>query len=109
MAVVTSLSWIYLLHELHLYFGVRSCTASDKKQHVRDITVIFVLHGAVYVAGWLQRKPDPVKGKILELIQVWAHAFRNEPQYKIIQDTLTILKVEGRLLTINTSHSEQYF
>lgn len=31
------------------------------------------------------------------LIQAWAHAFRNEPKYKVVQDTYQIMKVEGEL------------
>ncbi|ESO94559.1 hypothetical protein LOTGIDRAFT_118151, partial [Lottia gigantea] len=38
---------------------------------------------------------DPVKGKILELVQAWAHAFRNEPNYKVVQDTFHLMKMEG--------------
>ncbi|XP_070187544.1 hepatocyte growth factor-regulated tyrosine kinase substrate-like isoform X4 [Littorina saxatilis] len=40
-------------------------------------------------------RPEPVKGKILELIQMWAHAFRNEPSYKAVEDTYHLLKMEG--------------
>ncbi|XP_058417855.1 hepatocyte growth factor-regulated tyrosine kinase substrate isoform X3 [Diceros bicornis minor] len=36
-----------------------------------------------------------VRNKILYLIQAWAHAFRNEPKYKVVQDTYQIMKVEG--------------
>lgn len=36
-----------------------------------------------------------VRSKILYLIQAWAHAFRNEPKYKVVQDTYQIMKVEG--------------
>ncbi|XP_015282037.1 PREDICTED: hepatocyte growth factor-regulated tyrosine kinase substrate isoform X3 [Gekko japonicus] len=35
-----------------------------------------------------------VRNKILYLIQAWAHAFRNEPKYKVVQDTYQIMKVE---------------
>jgi hypothetical protein len=38
-----------------------------------------------------------VRNKILYLIQAWAHAFRNEPKYKVVQDTYQIMKVEGKL------------
>uniref|UniRef100_A0A1A8BCX6 Hepatocyte growth factor-regulated tyrosine kinase substrate n=2 Tax=Nothobranchius kadleci TaxID=1051664 RepID=A0A1A8BCX6_NOTKA len=38
-----------------------------------------------------------VKNKILYLIQAWAHAFRNEPKYKVVQDTYQIMKVEGHV------------
>lgn len=38
-----------------------------------------------------------VRNKILYLIQAWAHAFRNEPKYKVVQDTYQIMKVEGAL------------
>ncbi|XP_015254025.1 PREDICTED: hepatocyte growth factor-regulated tyrosine kinase substrate isoform X5 [Cyprinodon variegatus] len=41
-----------------------------------------------------QTEPN-VRNKILYLIQAWAHAFRNEPKYKVVQDTYQILKVEG--------------
>ncbi|BFZ17707.1 hypothetical protein BsWGS_20747 [Bradybaena similaris] len=40
-------------------------------------------------------RADPVKEKILELIQTWSHAFRNEPSYKAVEDTFHCLKVEG--------------
>lgn len=36
-----------------------------------------------------------MRSKILYLIQAWAHAFRNEPKYKVVQDTYQIMKVEG--------------
>ncbi|KAJ8384698.1 hypothetical protein AAFF_G00199040 [Aldrovandia affinis] len=41
-------------------------------------------------------EPD-VRNKILYLIQAWAHAFRNEPKYKVVQDTYQIMKVEGHV------------
>ena len=49
----------------------------------------------IFVIITLQKRPDPVKGKILELIQVWSHAFRNEASYKIVQDTFHLMKMEG--------------
>ena len=44
----------------------------------------------------LQTRQDPVKAKILELIQVWSHAFRNTPSYKIVQDTYQLMRMVGR-------------
>ncbi|XP_033335667.2 hepatocyte growth factor regulated tyrosine kinase substrate [Megalopta genalis] len=38
---------------------------------------------------------DNVKMKTLELIQAWAHAFRNSPKFRAVQDTLNIMKAEG--------------
>ena len=38
---------------------------------------------------------ENVRSKILELVQTWAFAFRNSPKYRIVQDTLNILKAEG--------------
>lgn len=43
----------------------------------------------------VKTRPPPVKEKILELIQVWSHAFRNEPSYKAVQDTFHLMKMEG--------------
>ncbi|GAB1609347.1 hepatocyte growth factor-regulated tyrosine kinase substrate-like isoform X4 [Argonauta hians] len=43
----------------------------------------------------VKTRPPPVKEKILELIQVWSHAFRNEPSYKAVQDTFQLMKMEG--------------
>ncbi|KAG9331345.1 hypothetical protein JZ751_019368 [Albula glossodonta] len=44
----------------------------------------------------LKKQTEPnVRNKILYLIQAWAHAFRNEPKYKVVQDTYQIMKVEG--------------
>lgn len=46
---------------------------------------------------YFQKQTEPnVRNKILYLIQAWAHAFRNEPKYKVVQDTYQIMKVEGR-------------
>ena len=50
-----------------------------------------------------QKKPEPVKPKMLELLQVWSHAFRNEVSYKVVQDTFNLLKVEGEFLLYITS------
>ncbi|XP_041943229.1 hepatocyte growth factor-regulated tyrosine kinase substrate isoform X5 [Alosa pseudoharengus] len=44
----------------------------------------------------LKTEPN-VRNKILYLIQAWAHAFRNEPKYKVVQDTYQIMKVEGHV------------
>uniref|UniRef100_A0A8D0CWZ4 Hepatocyte growth factor-regulated tyrosine kinase substrate n=1 Tax=Sander lucioperca TaxID=283035 RepID=A0A8D0CWZ4_SANLU len=45
----------------------------------------------------LKKQTEPnVRNKILYLIQAWAHAFRNEPKYKVVQDTYQIMKVEGK-------------
>uniref|UniRef100_A0A3B1JNS7 Hepatocyte growth factor-regulated tyrosine kinase substrate n=1 Tax=Astyanax mexicanus TaxID=7994 RepID=A0A3B1JNS7_ASTMX len=45
-----------------------------------------------------QKQTEPnVRNKILYLIQAWAHAFRNEPKYKVVQDTYQIMKVEGHV------------
>nr|XP_031832900.1 hepatocyte growth factor-regulated tyrosine kinase substrate isoform X2 [Nomia melanderi] len=38
---------------------------------------------------------ENVKLKTLELIQAWAHAFRNRLKYRAVQDTLNIMKAEG--------------
>lgn len=38
---------------------------------------------------------EDVKQRVLELIQAWAHAFRNIPKYRAVQDTLNIMKTEG--------------
>lgn len=38
---------------------------------------------------------DNVRNRILELIQTWAHVFRNEPKYRAVQDIFNMLKVEG--------------
>ena len=48
----------------------------------------------------LQTRTDPVKPKILELIQVWSNAFRNEPSYKVVQDTYHLMKMEGKLMLL---------
>jgi growth factor-regulated tyrosine kinase substrate len=39
--------------------------------------------------------PDNVKEKILELVQCWSSAFRNNPEYKIFGDTHNLLKMNG--------------
>ena len=43
----------------------------------------------------LQLKLDSVKDKILELIQCWAHAFKDNSDYRAVGDVYTALKNEG--------------
>lgn len=43
---------------------------------------------------------DNVRSRILELIQIWAHAFRNEPKYRAVQDIFNMLKMEGYKLQV---------
>jgi growth factor-regulated tyrosine kinase substrate len=38
-----------------------------------------------------------VRNKSLYLIQAWAHGFRNEPKFKVVQDTYQLMKVEGHV------------
>ncbi|XP_059491288.1 hepatocyte growth factor-regulated tyrosine kinase substrate [Neocloeon triangulifer] len=38
---------------------------------------------------------ENVRNKCLELLQVWAHAFRNSAKYRPVQDQVNILKTEG--------------
>lgn len=38
---------------------------------------------------------EAVRDKVLELVQAWAHAFRNDPNYRAVQDTLNLMKMEG--------------
>ncbi|XP_063990590.1 hepatocyte growth factor-regulated tyrosine kinase substrate [Diachasmimorpha longicaudata] len=38
---------------------------------------------------------ENVKQKTLELIQAWAFAFRNNPKYTAVKDTMSIMKAEG--------------
>jgi len=40
-------------------------------------------------------KPDPVKIKVLELIQCWMHAFKKNPNYKVVEDYYNAMKLEG--------------
>lgn len=42
---------------------------------------------------------DKVKDKILELIQCWSHAFREKSEYKIVNDTHNLMKLEGTTAT----------
>ncbi|EJW86388.1 VHS domain-containing protein [Wuchereria bancrofti] len=43
----------------------------------------------------LDTTPDKVKNKILELLQCWALAFKNKPEYKIVVDTHNLMKLAG--------------
>jgi len=55
----------------------------------------------------VQKRPDPIKAKVVELIQVWSHAFRNEPAYKVVQDTFSDMKREGESAAVlsSTAHA----
>lgn len=45
----------------------------------------------LFIAGAV----DKVNDKILELIQCWSSAFRDKPEYKIVCDTHSMLKMSG--------------
>jgi growth factor-regulated tyrosine kinase substrate len=36
-----------------------------------------------------------VKNEILRILNAWAYGFRNEPKYKIVEDTRNLMKMEG--------------
>lgn len=38
---------------------------------------------------------EKLKDKILELVQAWSHAFKKDPNYRVIQDYFTVMKAEG--------------
>ncbi|KAI6234616.1 Hepatocyte growth factor-regulated tyrosine kinase substrate [Aphelenchoides fujianensis] len=43
----------------------------------------------------IENAPDKVKNKVLELIQCWSSAFEKYPEYKIVGDTLSFMKMYG--------------
>lgn len=42
-----------------------------------------------------KKGPENVRNRILEIIQCWAHGFRDKPQYRIVQDTVNVMKMDG--------------
>jgi len=42
-----------------------------------------------------QSTDEKIKTKVLELLQTWGMAFRNSPKYRIVTDTLNLMKAEG--------------
>jgi len=42
-----------------------------------------------------QGTDEKIKTKVLELLQTWGMAFRNSPKYRIVTDTLNLMKAEG--------------
>ena len=52
------------------------------------------------------KKPDPIKAKILELIQCWSHAFKKNPNYKIVEDFYNAMKLEGNNYLILRVHGK---
>ena len=42
-----------------------------------------------------QNTDENIKTKVLELLQTWGMAFRNSPKYRIVTDTLNLMKAEG--------------
>ncbi|XP_028417195.1 hepatocyte growth factor-regulated tyrosine kinase substrate-like [Dendronephthya gigantea] len=39
--------------------------------------------------------PETVKTEVLRIINAWAYGFRNEPKYRIVEDTRNLMKMEG--------------
>ncbi|CAG0887152.1 unnamed protein product [Cyprideis torosa] len=62
-----------------------------------------LIHEEVAVAGFMEElrelvnntANEKVRNKLLEQIQVWAHAFRNEPRFRAVKDVMNVLKAEG--------------
>eukprot|EP00090_Calanus_glacialis_P042474 TRINITY_DN7532_c0_g1_i3.p1 TRINITY_DN7532_c0_g1~~TRINITY_DN7532_c0_g1_i3.p1 ORF type:complete len:761 (+),score=322.19 TRINITY_DN7532_c0_g1_i3:35-2317(+) len=42
-----------------------------------------------------QSMDENIKTKVLELLQTWGMAFRSSPKYRIVTDTLNLMKAEG--------------
>ncbi|VDP04911.1 unnamed protein product [Soboliphyme baturini] len=76
-------------HALHVLEAlVKNC---GDKMH-KEITTKEAMEDLKHLAADC---PDKVKEKILELIQCWAHAFRDKPEYRLVKDTHTLMKLEG--------------
>lgn len=71
----------------------RSCRLKEQAAPAPQIRGSPLRHSFPFVQRQVEAS---VRNKILYLIQAWAHAFRNEPKYKVVQDTYQIMKVEGR-------------
>lgn len=67
-------------------------TGLEDKTSCEDISFLLCVD---FIFCQKQTEPN-VRNKILYLIQAWAHAFRNESKYKVVQDTYQIMKVEGK-------------
>ena len=48
-----------------------------------------------YMHQLAKKKQDSLKNKVLELIQVWSHAFRSNQSYRVIQETFNTMKAKG--------------
>uniref|UniRef100_A0AAY4BP49 FYVE-type domain-containing protein n=1 Tax=Denticeps clupeoides TaxID=299321 RepID=A0AAY4BP49_9TELE len=67
--------------------------AEDKFPCVSHVTI--TLLSLYFCISSLRKSIPHIVHALLHLI-AWAHAFRNEPKYKVVQDTYQIMKVEGK-------------
>ncbi|OQV17152.1 Hepatocyte growth factor-regulated tyrosine kinase substrate [Hypsibius exemplaris] len=67
---------------------VKNC---GKPVHDEVITMSFMEE----LKDMAKRGPDEVRNRVLEVIQCWAHGFRDKPQYRVAQDTVNLMKLEG--------------
>lgn len=51
---------------------------------------------------------DNLRSKILELIQAWGFAFRNNQKYRAVQVSLILLFITG-ILVANNSHNDKCY
>ena len=57
-------------------------------QNSQRLTFFSRLYRQLALSFWLQEiartSKDPVKTKVLELVQTWSHAFREEAAFKVV-------------------------
>ncbi len=60
-----------------------------------DLTIHLTESILICIFRNFKSKPEPIKTKILELIQCWSFAFRKNANYKIVEDYYNAIKIEG--------------
>ncbi len=75
---------------------------------ITQFFVVLIAKVKSYLNYWFKffeiiKKPDPVKAKVLELIQCWSHAFKKNPNYKIVEDFYNAMKLEGIVYNNNNN------
>ncbi|XP_055357884.1 hepatocyte growth factor-regulated tyrosine kinase substrate-like [Paramacrobiotus metropolitanus] len=78
-----------VLQCLQLYDAVvKNC---GKRVHDEIITLAFMDD----LVALVRKGPDDIRNRTLEVVQCWAHGFRDKPQYRVVKDTVDRLKMEG--------------
>ncbi|KAL3084123.1 hypothetical protein niasHT_033227 [Heterodera trifolii] len=77
----------------HALLILEACVKNCGKKFIREVATKEVMDDLKSMI--ISDPPEKIREKLLELIQCWTSAFKGIPEFKIVEDTHSLLKMNG--------------